>query len=586
MTLTLANAVLETDTGVKVSYSQPTTGAGNRLRDEAGNEAASFSDESVTNGSRSPRVERAEVDGTALTITFNEALGAAASLANGAFTVKKTPQGGSEEPVSLSGSPAISGATVTLTLANAVLETDTDVKVSYTRPTSGTGNRLRDEAGNEAESFTDQAVSQASQDTTPPTVVRGEIDGGTMTLYFSEALDPNSVGGIFRMSLENPKCESHVQHCWNDFNATGDVEISGNMVTVGLGDGSPRAGAGRWTAMVWYYRSTDPDAGALRDLAGNPVRTPGTRSGGDGEEWRYVYIYLDYVTGLPTVTSVAISSDAGADRTYWPGDKVRVRLTFSEAVTVTGNPRLRIDMDPAAWGRKWVVYESGSGTPSLTFTYEVVEADLSTQGIAVLANTLELDGGTIRSASAAGENAKLVHPGLDHDPYHRVNDAAAALSAATVSGATLRLTFHEILGAAASLANGAFTVKKTPQGGSEQIVGLSGSPAMSRATVALTLANPVLETDTDVKVSYIKPTSGRDNKIKDAAGNEMESFTDHPVRLDETSPTLVRGIVDGGTMTLYFSEPLDEHSVGGAFWFFLDWYNSGYGFRTLGRCGN
>ena len=111
-----------------------------------------------------PAVTGATVNGTALTITFEETLGAAANLANTAFTVKKKPAGGSEQTVSLSGSvsPSISGATVTLTLASAVVATDSGVKVSYGKPTTGSGNRIVDAAGNEAAGFTDQAVRNTS----------------------------------------------------------------------------------------------------------------------------------------------------------------------------------------------------------------------------------------------------------------------------------------------------------------------------------------------------------------------------------------------------------------------------------------
>ena len=105
-----------------------------------------------------PAPTGATVNGTTLVITFNEALAAAANLARSAFAVKKTPSGGSETTVALTGFPSISGATVTLTLATAVVSTDT-VTVSYTAPTSGTANRLQDAAGNEVASFTDQAVT-------------------------------------------------------------------------------------------------------------------------------------------------------------------------------------------------------------------------------------------------------------------------------------------------------------------------------------------------------------------------------------------------------------------------------------------
>ena len=81
---------------------------------------------------------------------------------------------------------------------------------------------------------------------------------------------------------------------------------------------------------------------------------------------------------------VAISSDAGVDRTYLGGDTMQVRLTFNEAVDVTGTPRVRIDLDPAAGGERWADYASGSGTRMLEFEYTVVEGDLSAHGVAVL----------------------------------------------------------------------------------------------------------------------------------------------------------------------------------------------------------
>ena len=129
------------------------------------------------------------------------------------------------------------------------------------------------------------------------------------------------------------------------------------------------------------------------------------------------------------MTGVAVSSEAGDDDTYGLGETIRVTLTFSGEVNVTGSPRLKIDMDPADWGEKWAVYENGSGTDTLTFAHEVVEPNLSTQGIAVLANSLALNGGTIESATAAGENATLAHTRLGHNAAHKV-DWRPALSAA------------------------------------------------------------------------------------------------------------------------------------------------------------
>ena len=101
------------------------------------------------------------MNGTSLVMNFSEELGAAASLANADFTVKKG-SGGTEQ--TLSGSPSISGSTVTLTLATAVSATDTGVKVAYTKPTTGTANRVVDTFGNETATFGDQDVGNLLAD--------------------------------------------------------------------------------------------------------------------------------------------------------------------------------------------------------------------------------------------------------------------------------------------------------------------------------------------------------------------------------------------------------------------------------------
>ena len=125
----------------------------------------------------------------------------------------------------------------------------------------------------------------------------------------------------------------------------------------------------------------------------------------------------------PSVTGVAVSSAPAAGDTYVLGETVRVTVSFSEAVTVDtagGVPRLAIDMDPAEWGQKWASYESGSGTASLTFAHVVIEPNFSSQGVAVLADSLEPDGGTITSVGS-GVAAVLAHSGLGHDPAHKVD---------------------------------------------------------------------------------------------------------------------------------------------------------------------
>ena len=499
-------------------------------------------------------LQRASVTGTELTLTFSEALGAAASLSNDAFTVKKTPQGDSEQNVSLSGSPAISGSTVALTLSSAVLDSDAGVKVSYAKPATGTNNRLADVAGNEAENFTDEWVKN-SLDTTPPRLEWGEIDGNVFILHFSEPLDETATGGLFETDIRTWRA-------WHR-DSSSQFEVSGNKVTV---QGNLRA---MTVSIPWtrgaYVRYFPPASGGLRDLGGNPVAR--------WSSWSPPSPYfsgkaITNVTGLPFVTGITVSLDLGEDGLYSIGDAFKVKVAFREDVNVTGTPRLKIDLDPADGGERWANYSAGSDTRMLEFTYIVAAADISaTEGVAVLANTLELNGGAIRGAPPGpADNARLAHLGLRHNSAYRAVTPGSAdpiLQRASVTGTALTLVFTEPLGAAPSLSNSAFTVKKTPQGGSEQDVSLSGAPAIIGSTVTLTLASAVLDSDVGVKVSYAKPATGTNNRLVDSGGAEAAGFTDEWVlnTLDATLPFPVSGEIDGDVITLYFSEPLDEGSV-------------------------
>ena len=103
-----------------------------------------------------PTFTWATVNGTSLVITLSEGLGEAASLDNTDFAVKKN---GSTTPLSTT-APVILGNAVTLTLTTAVTATDTNVLVTYTKPTSGTANKLIDRFGNQVETFTDEDTVQ------------------------------------------------------------------------------------------------------------------------------------------------------------------------------------------------------------------------------------------------------------------------------------------------------------------------------------------------------------------------------------------------------------------------------------------
>ena len=266
---------------------------------------------------------------------------------------------------------------------------------------------------------------------------------------------------------------------------------------------------------------------------------------------------------IPAVAAVAVASDPGDDNTYAPNDLIRIRLTYSETVEVSGTPRLQIDLDPAHGGEVWANYESGSGTASLSFTHTVAEPDTSTQGVAVLRDTLELNGGAIRSA-AAQTDAALSHQGLEHDGAHQVDTAAPALAAAAVDGATLTASFSEPLDEGLAVAGRAFTVTARLGAAPERTIAGTGAATVAGAVVTVTLAGAVQRGDT-LTVAYAP--SG-DGPVRDLAGNAATAFSGETVTnetpaIEPGAPRLLltAATVRDATLTLLFNDRLHWYSV-------------------------
>ena len=136
--------------------------------------------------------------------------------------------------------------------------------------------------------------------------------------------------------------------------------------------------------------------------------------------------YAQGTPTVPTIESVTVTSDPGEDGGYAIDDEIQVRLTFSEAVTVTSVPQLTLDVGGQ---NRTAAYSEGSGNAQLVFSYTVLSDDEDADGIAVVANSLVLNGGAIR---AGATNATLTHAALQADD-HKVDGIAPTV---TVGGET------------------------------------------------------------------------------------------------------------------------------------------------------
>ena len=118
-------------------------------------------------------------------------------------------------------------------------------------------------------------------------------------------------------------------------------------------------------------------------------------------------------------------STGWASGVYRIGDDVQVTVTFSENVTVTGSPRLELAI---ASRNRTAEYESTDGS-AVVFSYTVAEGHWDDDGIAISANKLTLNGGSIKDS--ANNDADLSHNALAAQSGHKVDGVRPRLESST-----------------------------------------------------------------------------------------------------------------------------------------------------------
>ena len=116
------------------------------------------------------------------------------------------------------------------------------------------------------------------------------------------------------------------------------------------------------------------------------------------------------------VTGVTLTSNAGTDTTYGPGDAVEVTVAFDRAVTLVGTAWLALDIGTAT---RSASYKQGSGTSNLVFSYTVTANDADGNGISIAADALQLgENSTIRDDD--DNDASLSFAAVQDRSGHRV----------------------------------------------------------------------------------------------------------------------------------------------------------------------
>jgi len=153
------------------------------------------------------------------------------------------------------------------------------------------------------------------------------------------------------------------------------------------------------------YESTGAlafNSSTIRDVAGNDSVLTLANMGAAGSLGSNKALVVDGI--VPTVTNVTATN---ANATYGVGQSIAVTVTFSEAVNVTGSPRLILETGAT---NAVAAYSSGTGTNTLTFDYTVAVGEASSDLDYVDTSALEANGGAIRDLAANDGTLTLASP--------------------------------------------------------------------------------------------------------------------------------------------------------------------------------
>ncbi|MYG25361.1 MAG: fibronectin type III domain-containing protein, partial [Boseongicola sp. SB0677_bin_26] len=439
--------------------------------------------------------------------------------------------------------PSASGDDFTTTAVSPAVATK---EVSYTPVTAGTKicAYAEDAVGNSRSELWSTPI-EVPAETVPPTVTANK------TGYFSDATVSNALTGPLKAGADiytKLTFSEDMKHEKSDkaaarpelFRSIGMTDTQYHIVdngdTLSSGDCKPNHRS-ETDEYVCLYTVASGDNGAFRikvgtksvDLADNALAN---------EYAHAATLTLD--TAAPTVSTVAIASDPGDDDTYKTGDQIKVAVTFTEPVRVTGTPRLFLKVGD---NNRRADYASGSGTATLTFSYTVAADEEDTDGVSVPENAF-LIGPSQKIEDALGHRADTSHDALAAQSGHKVDavkpsaPSAVVLASGTTSPGTDSTPSIEVT---VPEAGGKVTLYYEP-------TCWEGYPAASDAT-------DVTDTEAPYKVTVTAkelPRSGTFPfyaRYSDKAGNPSDcstAFASYDYTAPNADPVVTVGAVPGG----------------------------------------
>jgi methionine-rich copper-binding protein CopC len=408
-------------------------------------------------------------------------------------------------------------------------------QISYTAPTSGNYYLEARGFGVEIGSYVLSAFGAVTVDNSAPQLtgvqpVDNAVDvssSSNLVLTFDEAMQLGTGNIVLRYT------DGSIART---ISAAG-VSISGNIVSID--PGADLIAGTRYTLEV--------DAGALRDLAGNPF------AGITGTSAIDFTIFDDYPFSLGTTGSVIVGGRASAGAITSPEDrdlfKVDLVQGTSYRFTLTGNGGVQFDpyLDLYGPDAMWIAGDDDSGgginaaidfVPTVTGTYYLSARDLlvtSTGTYSLLAQAVDTAGPTLISASPADNSdgvavgtalvltfSEPISAGSGDIVLHNANGTVARrISITNINQVTIGTSSLTIDPGADLAAGTSYYVNMAPGVVTDQngnpFAGITGATALNFTTLS----------DTDTSAPRVVGSSPADNALTVAPGaNVVLTFSE------------------------------------------------------------
>ena len=264
------------------------------------------------------------------------------------------------------------------------------------------------------------------------------------------------------------------------------------------------------------------------------------------------------IGGITGITSVAVTSSPDEGDVYYANEKIEFTVTFSGAVEVSaGRPHFEFSLGPSGGGStKQAAYESGSGTTALVFAYTVQAGDQDNDGIWIGdgSDTLKLDSGEYIRIDGTMNNARLVHARLGRQRGHKVGVNSVTV---TGSGATEGAPVTFTLQRRGSMTD-PLTVNVTVIVSGDMVA--PGNKGAKTVTIAANSAEAThsvatVDDEADERDGFVAlGVQPGDGYVRGERPWTRAEVVDNDV-------VLTSARIDGATLVLTFSDPLDESSV-------------------------